>query len=237
MDIVIPLGLGSIWNNNELRYCLRSVEKHLSGFDNIYIVGERPGWLKNVIHIPIEDVGPSGPARIMRKIMAACNEPNLSREFLFLNDDFFFIGNTDVNFSWYYDYPLHTMLSVLRNKGAYREAVLNTICMLEISDKPVKHFDIHLPCIYDKKEFKRIMNQYVWECPNGYIIKSLYANYLEIEGLKYFDCKINHPCKSIEEINQLVQGRPMFSIGDDIINPVFHSYLEENYPVKSNFEI
>lgn len=47
IDLVYILGSGSQWRNNELRFSLRSVQKNLKGYRNIYIVGENPGFLKN----------------------------------------------------------------------------------------------------------------------------------------------------------------------------------------------
>ena len=56
VDIVIPLGNGCIWDdNNELKYALRSVQKHLKGFGDVIIVGQKPKWIKNIIHIPCDD--------------------------------------------------------------------------------------------------------------------------------------------------------------------------------------
>ena len=59
MDIVIPLGTGSRWQNNELRFALRSIEKYLTGYDKIFIIGECPSYLQNIIHIPC----PPSPAK------------------------------------------------------------------------------------------------------------------------------------------------------------------------------
>lgn len=54
-DILIPLGTGSRHQDFELRMCLRSIEKHLTGYGNIFIVGDKPDWIQNVIHIPAKD--------------------------------------------------------------------------------------------------------------------------------------------------------------------------------------
>ena len=40
MDVVYILGKGSVWKDNEIRYSLRSIEKHLTGFDRVFIVGQ-----------------------------------------------------------------------------------------------------------------------------------------------------------------------------------------------------
>jgi hypothetical protein len=56
MDLVYVLGSGSRWGDNELRYSLRSVEKHLKGYNNVYLVGDKPDWVRNVTHIPKQDI-------------------------------------------------------------------------------------------------------------------------------------------------------------------------------------
>ncbi len=49
MDIVIALGTGSRWMDNELRYALRSIEKHLKGHTGrILLIGQRPKWVNKV---------------------------------------------------------------------------------------------------------------------------------------------------------------------------------------------
>ena len=87
-DAVYPLGSGSKWNNNELRYSLRSLEKNLVDLRNVYIVGYRPEWLTGAIHIPCDDPLPHNKdGNIIRKILRACQTPGLSEDFLQVSDD------------------------------------------------------------------------------------------------------------------------------------------------------
>ena len=55
-DLVIPLGMGSIWQDNEIRYCIRSFVKYFSQLGKIFIVGSHPDFLKwhypRLIHVP-----------------------------------------------------------------------------------------------------------------------------------------------------------------------------------------
>src|SRR4051812_35587008 len=105
MDILIPLGRGSSWQNNELRYALRSVEKHLSGYDNIFIVGEKPDWIQNITHIPFEDKPGYGnrDRNIFNKILAGIKDERLSYEFMFMSDDHFFTADfSATRFPYYY---------------------------------------------------------------------------------------------------------------------------------------
>ena len=56
LDIVIPLAKDKRTNYYELRMTLRSIEKNLTGYRNIIIIGERPTWITNIIHIPLPDI-------------------------------------------------------------------------------------------------------------------------------------------------------------------------------------
>ena len=53
----LPLGDGSKWGNNELRYCLRSLEENWIPDFKVVIYGDpdcKPNWLKNVVYKEVE---------------------------------------------------------------------------------------------------------------------------------------------------------------------------------------
>ena len=54
--------------DDELRYSLRSVEKHLKNFGKVYIIGNLPSFLKDVVHIPYDDVDRSKETNIYKNI-------------------------------------------------------------------------------------------------------------------------------------------------------------------------
>ena len=90
MDVVYVIGKGSNWRDNELRFSLRSITKNGSGIRNIFIVGERPDYIKNIIHIPASDIfdpAVNADGNIITKILTACGDKRLSENFLFINDD------------------------------------------------------------------------------------------------------------------------------------------------------
>ncbi len=90
IDLVYVVGTGSRWNDNELRFSLRSVSKNLSNVGKVFIVGECPDYLKNVIHIPASDIFDSAinaDGNMTHKLLLVCNNKELSDDFLFMNDD------------------------------------------------------------------------------------------------------------------------------------------------------
>ena len=44
MDILYVVGTGSKWDNNELRYSLRSIDKYGINIDRVFIVGTKPDF-------------------------------------------------------------------------------------------------------------------------------------------------------------------------------------------------
>lgn len=191
MDVVIPLGRGSRWQDNELGICLRAIETNLTNYRHIWIVGEYPKWLQNCYHIPMHDSQKLVPDKnIMLKVKAACTTLEISDRFLFMNDDHFLLTKFNAeSFPNYYDRTLPEAYH-FRGPSPYGYRIKNTYEHLLSIGKPVNHFDIHYPIIYQKDLFiERVVNAVDWDNDRyGFIIKSLYANH-ELQSEKLHDCK------------------------------------------------
>lgn len=234
IDVVYVLGKGSLWDNNELKYSLRGVEKHISG-GNIFIVGDKPGWITNVIHIPFPDNHRLNKERnIFDKICAACTDDRASDDFLFMNDDHFALADFNaLDLPYYHREPLDQF--VKGKTTTYKVSAYNTMMALKRKGHSSLNYDVHTPIIYNKEKFLQL-KQYDWNIRNGYIIKSLYCNTHSIPGQLINDCKIQEPL-TIEGYRQRVEGRSFFSIGDPAITPTFKRFMDELYPDKSKFEL
>lgn len=236
MDILIPLGTGSTWNNNELRFCLRGVEKHLKGYGNIFIIGEFPDWLTNIIHIPATDSKESKfrERNIFNKIMLACNDNRVSEDFLWISDDHFLLKEVSA-----IDFPLHQTgdllehCKVLAPEQPYRRTIQNTINTLTL---PVLNYDRHAPMLFNKERFKRSVGTLDWDKPFGYCIKTAYCNLNGLEGSYHPDYKLRNKYQlTYEEIKAIVFDRPYFST-DKKVHEGAKQILKELFPVKSNYE-
>lgn len=238
MDIIIPLGNGSRWNNGELKYCLRSIEKYLYGFDHIFIIGDCPAWVQNVIHIPATDIIAAGvrDLNIHRKIMFACDDRRVSDEMFFMNDDHFFLRQVDVEyFPHYYDGTLEQRVGELTEKHPYKKTLLNTIQFLNLNVCDHKHFDVHCPMVLDKNVYQSAMPT---KFPiHGYGLKSLYANLTQVEGTPMEDIKIGEPYP-MHTLEQIMAGREWFSIGNKCLRSGgMPEYLQSLYPSPSKYEM
>lgn len=231
MDVVYVLGNGSRWKNNELKYSLRSIEKYLK-FGKVFIVGEKPDWIKDIIHIPATDPHRANKERnIYEKILLACNDDRISNNFFFFNDDHFLLKKVD-RLEAHHREPLEEF--TWGRYTMYKHSANNTISHLKRRSLSTFNYDIHCPIVYNKEKFKAM--DYNWNVRYGYLIKSLYGNTHQLQGRIMEDCKIQTTL-TIHQLKDRVKDRWVFSIGDGAICKDLVKFMDELYPEKSRFEI
>ena len=84
-DLVVPVRETAA--NEQLRYALRTWAANLP-HRRVWIVGYRPAWLRDVGHIPTAQPG-TKYQNTTAAVRAACEHPDVSSQFLLMNDDFF----------------------------------------------------------------------------------------------------------------------------------------------------
>jgi hypothetical protein len=254
-DILIPLGKGSRHQDFELRMCLRSIEKHLKGVGNIFIVGEKPEWVKNVVHIPFKD-NPNNWNRarnIYDKIMAGIDYEHtyeeqfceidvvvrLSDNFLFMNDDHYLLQDYEANEFPYYYRRMFDLQDLL--KKGNNPQMKQTINTFHLGSKYSENdFDIHCPIVFNKRIFREIFAGLPEKWPeHGFLIKSYYANTVTFEPYELVLCedlKFSEPLMK-ESIYMALEGRAWFSIGDRCLKSgSMKEVLQELYSTKSKYE-
>ena len=91
MDAVYILGSGSLAGNEEIRFSIRSLCENMLDLRNLYIIGEDPGFLHDFEHVVMLDSSKERHVNAYFKVLRACGLPELSDEFLLMNDDFFML--------------------------------------------------------------------------------------------------------------------------------------------------
>lgn len=227
MDIIIALGTGSKAQDLELKYALRGIEKHLKGFGNVILVGQKPNWIKNVDWIPMEDVPGRKQWSIFRKIVLGCNIS--TDKFMFWNDDHFLLKDLKVaDFKFWYEKDLNYWRG--KALGQYQKAIENTLAL----DGNKFYTDIHFPIIYEKDKIFE-MQKLEWG-KKEYVIKSAYTRN-ETEGFEeVYDLKLSDPMITREQIEAKIKNRLFFSTGPYSMTPFMKSVLSDRFPNKSNFE-
>lgn len=234
MTIVYAIGTGSVWENNELRYSVRSVDKHFSEVNDVVIVGHLPGFLKGVTHIDFQDVTTRNKERnIFEKVRAAAKQ--IPGDFLFMNDDHFITQDSDPSkYPNYYSCSIHEYL-LSHGVTTYSLSVRNALMQLqrrEILD-PL-FFDVHTPIIYNSQKFKALKSFNFINKPAP-VIKSLYGNMFNVRATHLIDMKLKRKLSG-DELVKIANKRPVFSISDSALCQGLTDGLNQLYPFKSKFE-
>jgi hypothetical protein len=232
-SICIPLNNRSTQKNLELRYCLRSIEKHLRGVGEVFIIGYCPEWVQNVTHIPFDE-DPRNRFRdrnIMNKMLAACEDERVSDNFIMVHDDHFLLTNYEVG-----AFPYYHCGHMVPGQGQYGDTKRNTEQLLSpLAGIPILNYDAHCPILFNKEKFMKVTNV-DWSKWYGYCLKTLYCVMNGMTGEYMDDLKIRMPLKA-DKINQAIVGRSWFSIGDRCwTEGGMKEVLQTLYPTPSKYE-
>ncbi len=230
MDVVIPYR-HSAHNGLELRYTLRGIEKFFPDLENIFIIGDCPGFLKNVIHIPTTESKERQfkALNIKNKLLLACQDKRVSDSFAMFNDEHFLLKPFTPTV--HHAGKLEHSIRRYNSHQTYRNTLTNTLLFL----KDGFDFDTHSPIVFRKDIFIRTVTKADWSRPWGYGIKSLYCNMAGIKGEFATDLKIKQSW-SKENISGYLLNRPYFSLDDRALNVAMFRVLEDLYPQKSIYE-
>lgn len=225
MDVVYILGTGSQWQDNELRYSLRSLcnLKH----DRVFIIGERPDWLTNIVHIPAEDIyGPEKQRNAIHKLGIAIDS-DVSDNFVLMNDDFFILRPTVVPTA--YRRTLQEALDDPKAVGFYRQAIINT------HERFPQGFDysLHIPFIYNRDRLRDTIAEYGNDLV---LLRSMYGNMHRIGGERMEDVKL-HTRRDFN-LGKIVGFGDFLSTSEDAVRDLaFQAWIDQRFPTPSHFEI
>lgn len=227
MNIYIPY---KHKDGEELRYALRSIEKNLTGYDEVFLIGDKwPDWYNwaNRAVVLYPDTYPNVRGRRQFNIMSKMAQVP-DEKFIMWNDDHFLLKPLHVNeIKNWYEGTLKEALAEAR--GVYYEAVKNT-CDHFGGDN--RHYDVHTPCIFTNEQIRMVLNLQwgKWD----YIIKS--AAFHKEEGEEMKDLKIKIAV-SKEAIEHLTKDRLFLSTGAAGFKQQMKEFLNERFPNKSKYEL
>lgn len=231
IDVVIPLGKGSSSANNELRFCLRSIEQFLNGYRNIWIIGQKPKFLRNINHITHEEYHPKSN-NIHDKIKRACQHGEISDNFILFNDDYFLIEKVDA--PTYANYFSNDALKEVYKRpkpDPYRKMVEDTEKEL---GKVWRYADIHCPIVINKELF--LQQTYNRNHEHGLCVKSTYLHYAGFNGQLRHDPILRKP-HTRQQIEDMLLTTDLISIHDEAINNDFIEWIESKFPYHSKYEV
>jgi len=239
MDVVYPISggyhgkkkLGSKWDDNELRYSLRSLDQHFTNMGRVFIVGHKPEWLTGVVHLPAEDTHRRNKdANLIDKVLLACRS-GVSSTFLRLSDDQCLLKEWDgLN-------ARHMGNATGRKGGKWWRRMRRTCDYLQSHGRPTYFYDCHAPAPVDRDTFIQVAGEADYQTPPGMCINTLYFNSVGIPRTNMNGQKaaFHRPTKS-KRLRRGVRGKLFLGYSEKGTNEAMKQFLQERFPTPSRFE-
>lgn len=237
LDLVYILGSGSIWNNNEIKYSLRSVCKNLP-HRKVFVIGEKCDWFSdNIIHIPAEDPYDLKPKNALYKLLIAVKDKRVSQDFILMNDDFFILKPLKEILP----YNKGTLGKSIKNNplhaGYYYDALIATRRYLHyIHDIPLSKcldYSLHYPFIYNKAKLGKLLDE-IKDLKTTLLLRALYGNVYNLGNFYKTDVKAKNPRQFIHIAN----NEDVLSTTDFIVKRrFFSSFISREFPNKCKYEV
>ena len=230
IDLLYILGRGSKWRNNEIRFSLRSVEKYLP-HARVWIIGELPSFLKNVVHVHAIDPYEVKTANAIFKLRAACREIDLSERFILMNDDFFILKHMARVEATH----LGNLSDAIRDHSTktgyyYRGLRMTQDLLVQTGIQHPINYEVHAPMVIEKQKFLDLTDAFDWT--EGYLFRSLYGNTYEIGGKKRIDTKVHE----ISQLETLAKGDILSTADRVVLRPELQHFLYQTFPKPSRYE-
>lgn len=225
-DLASKLNLDTVVNhpcrffdNEELKYSLRSVEMYADWINKIYIITNKqvPYWL-NLKHPKIKivdhtEIMPKGALpNFNSNAIEHCikNIPNLSEKFLYANDDMFFAKHVTEDF--FFDkngYPINRFDSKINDNPSislYATSLLNAENLIKNKfNQTYNHKPVHNIEVYKKSDVIRCYNEFKTEIDN-----TIYSHFRNSQNISryiynFYSCAVSHGrCKILKKIDEKV---------------------------------
>ena len=237
VDVVIPLGRGSRWGDNELRFCLRGLEKNFLDLGNVWIVGEKPDWCVRVRYLRIPDFFTSNKdANLITKVLTACYQREMTPRFVRCSDDEIFLRPT----RFAEMVPYHQGEIRRPHGNRWHRRLERTGRWLRHSGLTAFNYDSHLPAPMRQDRFLKIFRQASYKKLPGLTIDSTYFNCCGLErhsriprGLRV---RLSHRTTDTDRLRRKLSRARYLNLTDKAICPTLEAVLFETFPKPSRFE-
>ena len=239
IDVVYHLGTGSKAKNFELRYALRALEQNFLDLGKVYVVGFRPKWLTGAVHLPMDDVHRHNKdANLIDKVLLACRS-GVTETFLRSSDDEVLLMPSHLEDLL----PLHFGDLKTRKESfwhsGWKKRLRATMELLASRGLPTLHFDTHVPKVYNRESFQRLMAGCDYARGNGYTIDTLYLNQIGLVDPPHMageKLTLEGSSGLPQHVRQQLQGKRYLGYNDGGLSGGLKQVLKEMFPNPSRFE-
>lgn len=241
MDVVYVVKADAENDSEELRYSLRSLRNVPHA--KVYIVGEKPEWVTNVHFISVMQSG-SKAQNVSRNLQTAVNNPQISDDFILMNDDFFIMKAV-------HEIPTLTfgaMSDVIRDYNRRYPEGSDYIDRLQKGHERLQRigianpisYELHVPIVINKCNAVNLFEEASKE--RLYQFRSSYGNLYRIGGepsndVKVFlDARHNAPLYNRDAKIYLQSQEFLSATGGAFKRGAVGDFIRRAFPDKSDYE-
>ena len=217
--------------NEEFRYSLRSVEKHVENYGKLVTIGGKVRGIKPDLEVIVDQIGRTKYDRVNVLLKEICLNPNISENFVLMNDDFFIMEDLDISkIKTYYRCSLPDYIQIIvdaKCPSEYTNRLARACMALDALKLDNKCFELHVPMLFNKHKLLEVFGVFT-----GFTgTRSLYGNYHKIKAIKSPDCKI------FTKSDNFIHDLPFLSTTDaSFRDGEVGNYIRNQFPDKSRFE-
>jgi hypothetical protein len=217
-------------DNEELRYSIRSVV-HSFPDANIWVIGGKPDWyIGNYICV---DQSRRKYINALANLNALVNSPDISKEFILMNDDFFILQKIKKidNFNGgLLQEKINNFIDYSQISFYTKKMILTKECLINNGISDPIDYELHVPMIMEKRKLKSILkykDKILW--------RSFYGNIYKVKSTTIKDVKI-YTEQSMKELSYKYDDDSVYISTDDRSFISMLNILDKKFPTKTLFE-
>lgn len=256
MDVVYVFQ-HSPFGDEELRYSLRSLQKHLRCLRKVWIFGDRPAFLtddesliEHVPHSAVARIGdfPTPVTNLFRQIFLSSLIPELDAEYLFFSDDFILIADLPRESARKTRYLEDLAQIDNRGRGLWKDSLWRTYDVLRRLGYPGYNCETHTPAYLRRRwvlnaycDFKDYTTNDRWFGMLGltailnHVVKheNIGLTHLASEGTR---AGFWHRQPAYEAVVEACRNKVFFNFDDAAYGSGIQRFLSERFPEVSVYE-
>ena len=241
VDIVYPMVNRSKFQEDwELRYSLRTLAEQ-DWVNRIIVVGYRPTWLKDVVHISCGDPFPAKDANIIHKILRVIEQvKDLTDDFVINSDDHYILQPIPLNGlgPFLEAYQDRTLKGIRMGVSLWYRRLGETLEWLGKNQYPQWIMEAHMPYLVNKGLYLQAMNRLPWKRKNA-VVTHAYFNVTLGETPAQAQKALVWRCKGPapeEQISIRMGEATFFNHNDQGLNEEVKRWMEKQFPNPSFWE-
>lgn len=219
-------------SNEELRISLRSVTANMP-HKRAWIFGGCPKNIVPDIRVRVKQEGKTKWDKVRKMFLTACQNKELTDDFILFNDDFFVMRPTNFIKPLYRcELPKHIQIleaNFNNRPSEYSRLLRRAEKELESLGCSTFSYELHTPFIFNKEKMLKMLEEHPdWRCT-----RTMYGNLYNIGGEKSSDVKIFSSKTELDYKNLrfLSTDDPVINVNNDIWR-----YIRNQFKQKCEYE-